>query len=598
MSDARMTKHITPMRFAMLLWLAVAALSIALSFGAIMTQSTVDPDDALRLVQVRDLLHGQGWWDISQHRINPAAGGGLMHWSRIVDAPLALGIAAFSPLLGQAMAESLAMALWPLLLLAPLFWVVTRTGAALGDRPIAMLAPLLLASNQLILFQFAPLRIDHHGWQIALSGVLLLLTILPASRRTGMLSGLAAATYLAISLEALPGVTMIAAIMAVEWWWSGGAAARARLIAYLVTLCVAALALQWVTRGPVGLSATWCDALSLPYLAALGAAALVVGFGAPLVDRAAPGRLARAVCLGAGGLLSAASLLLIAPSCAGGPFGTLDPIVTQYWYVHVREGLPLWSIIDAMTGYMLAPTLVGLIGTTLAMRSATGEMRRQWLIVLAALAAMALLSLMVMRVTAIAHLYAIPGTAFAAFYVWRWARGIANAGLRILATMGILVVLPPTAGALAALAITALPGATPALVADDAAGHGCVDPPSLSALNAIEPTLLFAPLDVGPHILQRTRHSVMATAHHRNNAVMARVITAFVGDASAARQAIESSGAALVVVCTSAAEFDNFRAAPGDSLADQLMAGRAPAWLERVPMPAGAGLTVWRIRRQ
>lgn len=591
-----MTRFFTPMRCAMLLWLAVALISIFLKIDDIRALRTTDPDDALRLVQVRDLIGGQGWWDVVQHRINPIGGGGLMHWSRIVDAPLALGIAALSPLVGQAMAESLVMALWPLLLLAPLFWIVTRTGAVLGDRRIVMLAPLLLASNQLILFQFAPLRIDHHGWQIALSGALLLLTILPASRRTGVIAGLAAATYLAISLEGLPGVTMIAAIMAVEWWWSGGVAARQRLVAYLTTLFVAALVLQWVTRGPMGLSATWCDALSLPYLAALGTAALGVMHGAPLVERAAPGRIARLALLGLSGALSAAILLFIEPACARGPFGTLDPIVTQYWYIHVREGLPLWSIIDAMTGYMVAPTLVGLIGTAFAMRSATGERRRQWLIILAALAGMALLSVMVMRVTAIAHLYAIPGTAFAAFYVWRWARGLTNAGLRVAATMGILAVLPPTAGALAALAFTALPGATPAIVADEAAGHSCIDQPSLSALNAIEPTLLFTPLDIGPHILQRTRHSVMATAHHRNNTVMARVITAFVGNASAARATIESSGAALVVICKSAAEFDNFRAAPGNSLADQLATDRAPDWLEPVPMPAGAGLDVWRIR--
>lgn len=593
-----MSRYFTPMRLAMLVWLAVAALSIALGFGAVMTQSTVDPDDALRLVQVRDLLHGQGWWDVSQHRINPLGGGGLMHWSRIVDAPLALGITVLTPLLGQAMAESAVMALWPLILLAPLFWIVTRTGAALGERHIAMLAPLLLASNQLILFQFAPMRIDHHGWQIALAGALLLLAILPARRLYGVAAGLAAAAYLAISLEALPATVLFAAVMAAEWLWTGTVAARQRLIAYLVTLFAAALALQWVTRGPAGLSATWCDALSFPYLGALGVAALAVAIGASLVDRLAPNRFARAACLGAGGLLCAASLLLIAPSCAGGPFATLDPIVTQYWYIHVREGLPLWSIIDAMTGYIVAPTLVGLIGTAFALRGAGDERRRQWLIVMAALAGMAILSVMVMRITAIAHLYAIPGTAFAAIHVWRWARGFANAGLRIVATMSLLATFPPTVGALAALAVTALPGATPANVGDDAPSQSCIDQPSLTALNAIEPGLLFAPLDLGPHILQRTHHSVMATAHHRNNAVMARVIMAFVGDVGAARATIETSGAALVVVCKSSAELDNFRAAPGDSLADQLATGRTPGWLESVPMPAGAGLDVWRIRRE
>lgn len=45
-----------------------------------------DTDDAMRLVQIRDLLAGQGWFDMSQHRLMPPNGAG-MHWSRLVDAP-------------------------------------------------------------------------------------------------------------------------------------------------------------------------------------------------------------------------------------------------------------------------------------------------------------------------------------------------------------------------------------------------------------------------------------------------------------------------------------------------------------------------------
>ena len=43
----------------------------------------------MRLVQVRDLLQGQGWFDVFLHRMN-APYGLAMHWSRLVDGPLAL----------------------------------------------------------------------------------------------------------------------------------------------------------------------------------------------------------------------------------------------------------------------------------------------------------------------------------------------------------------------------------------------------------------------------------------------------------------------------------------------------------------------------
>src|SRR5690349_7387974 len=45
-------------------------------------------DDAMRLVEVRDLLAGQSWFDLVQHRLDPPAGS-PMHWSRLIDAPLA-----------------------------------------------------------------------------------------------------------------------------------------------------------------------------------------------------------------------------------------------------------------------------------------------------------------------------------------------------------------------------------------------------------------------------------------------------------------------------------------------------------------------------
>ena len=33
-----------------------------------------DPDSTMRLVQVRDLLAGQGWFDLVQHRLAPPDG--------------------------------------------------------------------------------------------------------------------------------------------------------------------------------------------------------------------------------------------------------------------------------------------------------------------------------------------------------------------------------------------------------------------------------------------------------------------------------------------------------------------------------------------
>ncbi|MBK8543458.1 MAG: hypothetical protein IPL62_07705 [Caulobacteraceae bacterium] len=86
------------------MWAALTVLFILLNRHAIASMSLPDSDDYLRLQQVRDWLAGQNWFDVTQHRINPPVGG-ILHWSRLVDIPIALGLLALKPLIGQANAE-------------------------------------------------------------------------------------------------------------------------------------------------------------------------------------------------------------------------------------------------------------------------------------------------------------------------------------------------------------------------------------------------------------------------------------------------------------------------------------------------------------
>src|SRR3546814_2613557 len=103
----------TPVRIALIVWGLMSLIAIAAKWQAIGALDLADTDDAMRMAQVRDLLAGQGWWDLTQYRVNPAEGGVLMNWWRIVDAPLAGGILLLRPIFGQPLAEQLGMALWP-----------------------------------------------------------------------------------------------------------------------------------------------------------------------------------------------------------------------------------------------------------------------------------------------------------------------------------------------------------------------------------------------------------------------------------------------------------------------------------------------------
>ena len=42
----------------------------------------VDTDDAMRMVMVTDFIHGQNWYDLTNHRLNTPFGAEI-HWSRL-----------------------------------------------------------------------------------------------------------------------------------------------------------------------------------------------------------------------------------------------------------------------------------------------------------------------------------------------------------------------------------------------------------------------------------------------------------------------------------------------------------------------------------
>src|SRR5262245_58640260 len=86
-------------------WLLYALFVISTRQANIAAFALPDTDDNLRMAQVRAWLDGQGWYDLVQHRFDPAHGGANIHWSRLVDLPIAGLILLFKPLVGGADAE-------------------------------------------------------------------------------------------------------------------------------------------------------------------------------------------------------------------------------------------------------------------------------------------------------------------------------------------------------------------------------------------------------------------------------------------------------------------------------------------------------------
>jgi hypothetical protein len=422
-------------RLLLAAWLAASFVSLVVHFQTIVSFDMSDPDDHLRLAQVRDWIAGQSWFDVSQHRMNPPVGGD-MHWSRLVDLPIAAGILLLTPLLGAHLAETVTMTLVPLLLLG-----VTMAALAFAARPLlgtygAVLTALLVILMPSLARQLGAMRIDHHGWQIAMAALCLAALVAGTGRRSGIAAGLAAAVWVQVSAEALPYLGAIGALLGVRYLLSEEE--RPRLLGYLGALAAASLALFVLTRPPAEWLVPKCDALSSPFLLAFLAAAAITAVGAMLpVSRSIVGR---GAVLGLAGAGAAAGLVGAGLGCAGGPFGSLDPLVYDFWYLNVLEGLPIWRQSASTAVGTLWTPVVGAVGTWLAWRAAAGRKdARHWITIGLLLVAATGLALLVHRAEAVAHLYALPGCGFLLMKLLPRVQGLGSAAARVPLTVAVIL---------------------------------------------------------------------------------------------------------------------------------------------------------------
>jgi hypothetical protein len=538
-----------------------------------------DPDDAMRLAQVRDWIAGQAWLDVSQHRVNPPIGG-PMHWSRIVDLPIAALILLSRPFLSAPNAEILACALVPVLLLGGLTLAVYRAARLMDGPRTALVAVCLLLTAPSILVQFTPLRIDHHGWQIWMAAIALGGAFDPNPRRGGIVAGMALAVWLQISSEGLPyaalfgGLFALRQILARDHW--------PHFVAFAATLGAGALAMLVATRGWHAPFAVHCDALSAVYIWPLVAFAAATPLAGRLIGiRTTTRRLAVAA---VSGLCAVATFAATGGPClSGDPFAALGPLAYRYWYLQVMEGRPIWEQGWSMAGVILLPAIVGLTGTFLAARAQSNAARRlNWLSVALLLIGATLVSVLVMRAMTVAHMIALPGIAWMLAWLFQRVQSSSRAVLRIVGSVGLVMLTP---AGLCALWVAAI--SPPPAKASVAKSADCRAAATLAPLRALPAATLFAPLDIGPDILVQTRHSVIGTAHHRNAAGITAVIEGFMAPPDTAHRVVAGlnggKGADYVVTCTGLNEFTLYAKDRPNGLAGALARGKVPAWLQTVP---------------
>lgn len=562
-----------------LLWATLSAAFISIHWSGIIGMNLPDADDYLRLQQVRDWLAGQNWFDVTQHRINPPTGG-IMHWSRIVDLPIAAGILLLAPFFGQATAEMITATAIPLIVMLIAMWLVASIAARLIGKTWAPVAAASVPFSAITYPQMLPLRVDHHGWQVVLA-----LTILFAlmdetkKRRSGVIAGVAAALWLNISIEGLPIVTCVALLLGARWLFD--ARELPRLQTYLWALTLSSFALETATM-PAAWALVECDRLSQPYLLTFGTASLVAA--AASWPRLATDWRWRLGFAGGAAIIAGAVFALTGPACLGGPFATLDPLTREMWLDRVGESMPLFKRGIGSTITIGGFALLGIVGAALAVRANQGEQRMRWISVLTLAIASSALMLAMSRSGAVAHGYAAAGAAFLGLMLLQRARAMGSVPIRALGTaFGIAAMTPVLL--LPALKLDLKPSVIRRV---------CTT--AYASLNDLPAGLVYAPLDIGPRMVAHTPMSVIATGHHRNHLAMHEVISTFLGSAENARQTILAREARYVIVCAEAHEMRNYARVAPDGFAAQLIARRPPHWLTPLNItPAGSELLVFAV---
>jgi len=574
----------------LLAWAVAAGLMLWSRWQNIYWFALSDTDDNMRIMQVRALLAGQDWYDLRQYRMDPPFGADI-HWSRIVDLPIAGLRLAFGLGMDGPSAERAAVAVAPLLPLGVALIGVSLTVRRLLGPAAFLLAVPLFFFGASALGQFMPTRIDHHGWQLAMLSLLVAGLVDPRQARGGLTAAAASAASLSIGLEFLPYIAAGAGIHALYWVHDGNQ--RRRLATYGVALAGGsalgfALFASHTNRAPV------CDALSPVWLSAAvaGGAILYV-----LSRLTAPTWQRRLIVAAVAAALIAGTFALAWPHCLGQPEGASDEL-KRIWLNNVREAKPLWEQSRSLALGVASLPVSGLVGSLLLAWFSRRDPALWPRAAAVAFFSVASLGLLIWQTRAGpgAQLLSLPGATALAWLLFPRLRASRSVLVRV---VGPVLVAVAASGAAVPIAMRWFedPPEKPGAKRIDLANRRCPTIPAMRPLAKLPPGIVFTFVDLGPRLIALTRHSAVAGPYHRNGQAIEDVMHAFRGSADEARQLILKRRADYLLICPDFSESTLYSTGAPQGFYMQLRDGRVPAWLTPVPLPKDSPFRMWRVMR-
>ncbi len=556
-----------------------------------------DNDDGMRLIEVRDLMAGQGWFDLMQYRLG-LDGGTLMHWSRLIDLPLANLISAFELFVPRERAEALAATVWPLSLSVLLLAAMGLAGRRLGG-PVAMHIALGFTAIFLITgSRFLPGSLDHHNVQLVLIATI---AAMLADRRFSLGSyaaaGLAAGLAVAVGAETMPQIATACLVVACLWLRHGASLARP-VRAFCLALMTTVTAAFFLTVPPSLYTAVTCDNLSLGFysIVTVGAASLLAA-----TVLASPFRFSiRLLSLAIAAIPVAVTAVTIAPQCLGNPLAGLDPMLQRLWLANTTEARSIFAVARIDPAAWGAFYGAGLTAFAVALFSALQGRKPEQNAVLAALIGTSwLVAAIQVRSSTFSNLLAILPFAMLIADL----RPLTHAGPRRRAASAFYLAMAfaamPSVWAMAGLAgVEGVSGFRERLMPAPVTGNhrSCGSPQALAPLAGMTAATIAAPSDLGVPILRYTPHRVLSAPYHRNQGGMLTELYIGLSNPAQAEAFLRGAQVGILAFCRDEWQTRNLAKLEPQGLYAQLSAGVVPAYLEPVPGTEAADLRLFRVK--
>lgn len=546
----------------------------------------MDSDGYMRYLRIEALASGGPWHNPVVERSNYPYGE-TSHWTR----PLDVYVLALSALL-RPVAGSLAL-YWASVINAPLLLVALgplaywALGHLLRGDIRTVLMPSLLV-QPLIVAYFGFGRVDHHApilicfaWTVGL----VLRAVQQPTRRRAILLGTALALGLWVSTEFIVLWIAVAATLAVLEVVRPRTDTVSGFAVFAVTTAATAIAV-WLERG--WSTAVEYDRISVVHVALAAVAALV--FLAVSRVPGGSGSVRRPlVAMVAAGLAGVALLMLLFPDLLGGPFAGVDHLVREKWLNHVVELHPVrWSDGVGLILFRVVPLVLG-IAAWFAVRDRCANPNQRGLrVVFSWLLGYSVLALLQFRWVLFAQFLAVP-LVLAAIAPWYVRLGAGRAGTVVRPLVLSMILALPIVGA----GLTSTRGGTGSGGATNSAA--CNLDHVLGPLESRPVETVLADIDVGPELMYRTNHNVVATPYHRNTAGIRDLIEIMsAADTGTAQQQLGTRPVDLVLICPGSSDLTQPSSQTG-TFYDALVNGPRPGFVRPVSLPGETDYLLFEV---